>query len=42
MTDILGSFSLVLHAHLPWVIGHGVWPHGMDWRLVNSRNGLDQ
>ncbi|MHA1931508.1 MAG: DUF1957 domain-containing protein, partial [Promethearchaeota archaeon] len=31
MTEILGSFNLVLHAHLPWVIGHGVWPHGMDW-----------
>ena len=31
MTEILGSFSFVLHAHLPWVLGHGVWPHGMDW-----------
>ncbi len=31
MTEPLGSFSLVLHAHLPWVLGHGVWPHGMDW-----------
>ena len=31
MVEILGSFNLVLHAHLPWVIGHGVWPHGMDW-----------
>jgi len=28
MTEILGSFCLVLHSHLPWVIGHGVWPHG--------------
>ncbi len=24
-------FALVLHAHLPFVIGHGQWPHGMDW-----------
>ncbi|MBN2135570.1 MAG: DUF1957 domain-containing protein [Acidobacteria bacterium] len=24
-------FTLVLHAHLPFVIGHGQWPHGMDW-----------
>ena len=21
----------VLHTHLPWVIGHGGWPHGQDW-----------
>jgi len=27
----LGSFSLVLHSHLPWVLGHGVWPHGTSW-----------
>ena len=25
-----GAFSLVLHAHLPYVIGHGTWPHGVD------------
>jgi 1,4-alpha-glucan branching enzyme len=24
-------FSLVLHSHIPYVIGHGTWPHGMDW-----------
>ncbi len=24
-------FSLVLHAHLPYVIHHGTWPHGMEW-----------
>ncbi len=23
--------TFVLHAHLPWVIGHGTWPHGEDW-----------
>jgi len=28
---ILGKFALVLHSHLPYVIEHGVWPHGMDW-----------
>jgi 1,4-alpha-glucan branching enzyme len=22
---------LVLHGHLPDVVGHGVWPHGTDW-----------
>ena len=20
-----------LHAHLPWVLHHGRWPHGVDW-----------
>lgn len=27
----LGSFVLVLHSHLPWVLNHGVWPHGTSW-----------
>ena len=27
----LGSFSLVLHSHLPWVLNHGIWPHGTSW-----------
>ena len=27
----VGAFSLVLHAHLPYVLGHGTWPHGVDW-----------
>jgi 1,4-alpha-glucan branching enzyme len=26
-----GSFAFVLHAHLPYVLMHGVWPHGTDW-----------
>ncbi|MBI5560178.1 MAG: DUF1957 domain-containing protein [Deltaproteobacteria bacterium] len=26
-----GYFSLVLHAHLPYVLSHGTWPHGTDW-----------
>ena len=26
-----GSFTFVLHTHLPYVIAHGRWPHGMDW-----------
>jgi len=25
------SFVLVLHGHIPAVLGHGVWPHGADW-----------
>lgn len=20
-----------MHSHLPWVLGHGRWPHGTDW-----------
>lgn len=27
----IGSFSLVLHSHLPYVLSHGTWPHGTDW-----------
>lgn len=26
-----GSFVLVLHTHLPYVIRHGRWPHGVEW-----------
>jgi 1,4-alpha-glucan branching enzyme len=28
---VKGYFSFVLHTHLPWVLGHGRWPHGTDW-----------
>ena len=31
MAEGLGYFTFVLHSHLPYVIGHGRWPHGMDW-----------
>ncbi len=24
-------FAFHLHAHLPWVLGHGRWPHGEEW-----------
>ncbi len=24
-------FCLVLHSHIPYVLGHGAWPHGTDW-----------
>jgi 1,4-alpha-glucan branching enzyme len=27
----LGHVLLVLHTHLPWVLGHGHWPHGEAW-----------
>lgn len=26
-----GSFQLVLHGHMPWVLHHGRWPHGESW-----------
>ena len=26
-----GSFTFVLHSHLPYVLSHGRWPHGADW-----------
>jgi 1,4-alpha-glucan branching enzyme len=27
------DFILVLHTHLPYVLGHGRWPHGSDWLM---------
>jgi 1,4-alpha-glucan branching enzyme len=27
----IGSFAFVLHSHIPYVLAHGRWPHGMDW-----------
>lgn len=31
MTETLGTFSLVLHSHIPYVLAHGSSPHGTDW-----------
>lgn len=31
MKQKIGSFTFVLHTHLPYVITHGKWPHGSDW-----------
>jgi 1,4-alpha-glucan branching enzyme len=28
-----GYVVLVLHAHLPYVLSHGKWPHGSDWLM---------
>jgi 1,4-alpha-glucan branching enzyme len=28
---IAGYVNFVLHAHLPYVVNHGTWPHGLDW-----------
>lgn len=27
----LGAFTFILHSHIPYVLSHGRWPHGMDW-----------
>jgi len=26
-----GYIAFVLHSHLPYVLGHGTWPHGAEW-----------
>jgi len=31
MSDTLGSLCIVLHRHLPYVLHHGVYPHGENW-----------
>ena len=31
VTGPVGYFAMVLHTHLPFVLGHGRWPHGSDW-----------
>jgi 1,4-alpha-glucan branching enzyme len=28
-----GYLSITLHAHLPYVVHHGIWPHGLEWLL---------
>ncbi len=25
------DFFFVLHSHIPYVLGHGTWPHGVNW-----------
>jgi 1,4-alpha-glucan branching enzyme len=30
-STVPGAFCLVLHSHLPWLPGHGVWPVGEEW-----------
>lgn len=31
MSDSIGSLCFVLHGHLPYVLHHGVYPHGENW-----------
>src|SRR6185437_5340812 len=28
-----GFLTITLHAHLPYVVNHGTWPHGIEWLL---------
>jgi len=28
-----GFLNFTLHAHLPYVVNHGTWPHGIEWLL---------
>ncbi len=28
-----GYLTITLHAHLPYVVNHGTWPHGLEWLL---------
>jgi len=28
-----GFLTFTLHAHLPYVVNHGTWPHGLEWLL---------
>lgn len=28
-----GFLTITLHAHLPYVVHHGTWPHGLEWLL---------
>lgn len=31
MSSASRYLSLTLHAHLPYVVNHGTWPHGLEW-----------
>jgi 1,4-alpha-glucan branching enzyme len=30
-TKSAGFLTFTLHAHLPYVVNHGTWPHGIEW-----------
>jgi 1,4-alpha-glucan branching enzyme len=30
-TKPAGYLTFTLHAHLPYVVNHGTWPHGIEW-----------
>src|SRR5258708_36066700 len=29
--NLLGYVTFTLHSHLPYVVNHGTWPHGIEW-----------
>src|SRR3954471_18410260 len=30
-TNNSGYVTIALHSHLPYVVNHGTWPHGLEW-----------
>ena len=30
MNGSVGCLALALHSHVPYVLGHGTWPHGSE------------
>ncbi|MCH1405611.1 MAG: hypothetical protein L7U55_08495, partial [Candidatus Nanopelagicales bacterium] len=30
-TPTVGRLAIVLHTHMPWVLGYGTWPVGEEW-----------
>ena len=30
MKQPYGAFVMILHGHIPYVLGHGSWPHGSN------------
>ena len=36
------QFSLVLPSHIPYVLAHGSWPHGMDWLFEAAAGHFDR
>lgn len=33
-----GRLAILLHAHMPYVLGHGVWPVGEEWLFEAARD----
>lgn len=31
LKNSLGYVTFTLHSHLPYVVNHGTWPHGLEW-----------
>src|SRR3954470_18255437 len=31
LANSAGYVTITLHSHLPYVVNHGTWPHGLEW-----------